>query len=119
MPPVSATRNGRGRMLLGGRRELRLIVGRRRNALFDECVPLVAMRALPEQLGAAVAAMRAQMRIEVEDRGARDLDVSRDQRARELQRFERVPNRLMDRERMRVVLERLEDDFQRSLRFAT
>ena len=47
---------------------LRLGVGGRRDALFDERVPLVAVRALPEQLGAAVAAAHADVRVEIEHR---------------------------------------------------
>ena len=62
-------------------RNLRLGVGGRRDALFDERVPLVAVRALPEEFGAAIPAAHAHVRIEVEHRLARDLDVARDQRA--------------------------------------
>src|SRR6185503_17754907 len=40
---------------------------RRRDAVFHERVPFVAVRALPEELGAAVAALQADVRIEVED----------------------------------------------------
>ena len=49
---------------------------RRRDPLLDECVPLVALRALPQQLGAAVAAARADVRIEVEHGVARQLHVA-------------------------------------------
>src|SRR5688572_27927884 len=41
---------------------------RRRDACFDEAVPLVAVRAVPQQLGAAIAAPHADVRIEIEDR---------------------------------------------------
>ncbi len=58
---------------------------RRRDPLFDERVPLVAMRALPEQLGAAVAAAHADVRVEVEDRVAGEVDVAVDERRRQVQ----------------------------------
>ena len=43
-----------------------LVVFRRRDPLFDERVPLVALRALPEQLRAAIAASHADVGVEVE-----------------------------------------------------
>ena len=61
-------------------RQRRLGVLGRRDALLDEGVPLVAVRALPQQLGAAVAAADADVRIEVEDRVARQIDVAIDER---------------------------------------
>ena len=45
---------------------------RRRDPLFDERIPLVAMRALPQQLGAAVAALQADVRVEEEHRDRAD-----------------------------------------------
>src|SRR5678815_2517284 len=54
----------------------------RRDPLLHECVPFMAVRALPEELGAAVAALQADVRIEVEDRVAREIDVARDQGGR-------------------------------------
>ena len=49
-----------------------LAVVRRGEALLDERVPLVAVRALPEQLVAAVAAAQADVRVAVEDGLAAD-----------------------------------------------
>ncbi len=51
-----------------GRRNLGFGVGGRRDAFLDERVPFVAMRALPDQLGAAIAAAHADVGVEVEDR---------------------------------------------------
>ena len=53
---------------------------RRRDAFFDERVPVVAVRALPEELGAAIAAAHADVRVEVEDRMPRQLAVAVDER---------------------------------------
>ncbi len=75
-----ATRAGSSRLLGEACRDLGFGVGGRRDSLLDERVPLVAVRALPEQLGAAVPAAHADVRIEVEDRLPRDLDVARDER---------------------------------------
>ena len=50
--------------------DLRFLHQLRREPLLDERVPLVALRALPEQLGAAVAAPRTDVRVEIEDRVA-------------------------------------------------
>ena len=95
MPPVSATRSRRRRH---GQRHcgdaggnLGLGVGRRRDAFLDERVPLVAVRALPDELGAAIAAAHAHVRVEVEDRLSRDLDVARDEMLRQIERRERAP----------------------------
>ena len=71
-------------------RQLRFGVLGRRDALLDERVPVVAVRALPEQLGAAVAAAHADVRIEVEDRVAGELAVAIDERRRELQLRQRL-----------------------------
>ena len=43
-----------------------LVVFGGRDPFFDECVPLVALRALPEQLRAPIAAADADVRIEIE-----------------------------------------------------
>ena len=56
---------------------------RRRDPLLDERVPVVAVRALPEELGAAVAAAHADVRIEVEDGVPRELAVAIDERRRD------------------------------------
>ena len=68
-----------------------------RDPFFDEGVPLVAMRALPEQLGTAVAAAHADVR----DRGRRSNRASgrrSDRRAlRQVQARERLPDGLMER----------------------
>ncbi len=47
-----------------------------RNPLFYERIPVVAMRALPEQLGAAVPAAHADVRIQIEHRVLRQLAVA-------------------------------------------
>ena len=69
----------------------------RRNPLLDKRIPLVALRALPEQLRAAVAAADADVRVEVEDGVAGEVDVAGDERLRQVERGERVPDRLMER----------------------
>src|SRR5262245_19621066 len=68
IPPVSATRRirpaGGGSLTrdrLGDRRVLR------GDPFLDERIPLVALRALPQQLGAAITAAKADVRIEVEE----------------------------------------------------
>src|SRR4051812_33572744 len=71
----------RGRGLRGG------------NPLFDERVPLVALRALPEQLGAAIAAVHADVRVEVEHRLARTIDVAAHQLRIEVEAGQRPPER--------------------------
>ena len=91
---------------------LRFRVARRCNPLFDERVPFVTMRALPEQLGAAVPAAHADVRVEIEDRPARQVDIPRDQRAGQAKDGQRVPDGLMDGQGMRVVLEGLEQQLQ-------
>ena len=61
---------------LGGHRD-RPVPRAGRDPLLDEGVPVVALRALPQQLGAAVAAGRADVGIEVEDGAARQVRVAR------------------------------------------
>ncbi len=51
------------------------------DSFLDERIPFVAMRALPQQIGAAVVALQADVRIEEEHRRARRLDVALHQRA--------------------------------------
>ena len=60
------------------------------------------------------AAADADVWIKVEHRLAREIDVSRDERPRQVERREAVPNRLVNGERMRVVLERLEEQLESS-----
>ena len=77
---------------------------RRRDPLLDERVPLVAVRALPEQLRAAVAAAHADVRIEVEDRRGRSARRSgRRAPARGRSCRSVLPDRLVDGERVRIV----------------
>ena len=73
----------------------------------------MAVRALPEQLGAAIAAADADVRVEIEDGIARELDVTRDERRRQAERRQRLPDRLMQRQRVRVDDERVEEQLQR------
>src|SRR3954470_18325106 len=72
----------------------------RRDPLFDEGVPLVAVRALPEQFGRAIAAAQADVRVEIEDGVAGEPDVAGHQRRRQVEGRQRFPDRLMQRERM-------------------
>ena len=53
---------------------------RRRDPLFDERIPVVTVRALPEQLRAAVAAAHADVRVEVEHGVLGQLAVAIDER---------------------------------------
>ena len=78
----------------------------------------MAVRALPEQFRAPVPAPDADVRVEVEDRPSRDLDVARNEMPRQIQRGQRVPDCLVDREGVRVVLERVEEQLQRLRRLA-
>ena len=89
---------------------------RRRDPLLDERVPVVAVRALPEQLGAAVAAAHADVRVEIEDRVLGELAVAIDERRRVLQLAERAPDRLVDAERVRILHERGEQQVERLVR---
>src|SRR5207249_7551749 len=65
---------------------------RRRDSLFDERVPVVAVRALPQQLGAAIAAAQADVRIEIEHRVARQLAVAVDEHRLMTKLAERAPD---------------------------
>src|SRR5215208_7709312 len=78
---------------------------RRGDALLDERVPVMAMRTLPQQLRAAVAAAHADVRIEVEDGVLRQLAVAVDQRRGVMKLAERAPDRLMDAQRVRILHE--------------
>ena len=99
---------------LGSRLDLDLArVLRRRDPFLDERVPVVAVRALPEQLGAAIAAAHADVRIEVEDRVLGQLAVAIDERRRMVKLAERAPDRLVDAERVRVLDQRGEQQVER------
>ena len=76
------------------------------------------MRALPEQFSAPVAAVHADVRIDVEDRVAGEVHVAIDQRAIEVQVRERLPDRLVEGERVRVDDERLEQEIEGAGRVA-
>src|SRR5665213_57250 len=85
------------------------------DAFFDERIPVVTVRTLPQQFGAAIAAAQADVRIEIEDRVLRQLAVVIDERCRMTQLAERAPDRLVDAERMRILDERGEEQFERVL----
>src|SRR5689334_2109858 len=89
---------------------------RRRDAFFDEGVPVVAVRALPEQLGAAIAAAHADVRVEIEDRVLGQLAIAIDERGGMMQLTERAPDRLVDAERMRILDQRGEQQVERLAR---
>ena len=82
-------------------------------ALFHERVPLVAVRALPEQLRAAVAAAHADVRIEVEHRASRELACSAGPAPVEVQREQRLPDCLVNGQAVRVVRQRVEQQIER------
>ena len=69
---------------------------RRRDPLFDERIPVVTVRALPEQLGAPVSAAHAHMRVEIEDGVLGQLAVPIDESRLVVQLSERAPDRLMN-----------------------
>src|SRR5688572_31892802 len=72
----------------------------------------MTVRALPEELRAAVPAFQADVRIEIEDRVASELFVARHQRRREVQLRQGLPDRLVHDEGMWVLHERLEEQLQ-------
>src|SRR5437763_11351209 len=76
------------------------------DAFFDERIPVVAVRALPQQLRAAIAAADADMRVEIEDRVLGQIAVVIDERFGVPQLTERAPDRLVDAERVRILHER-------------
>src|SRR5262245_21811885 len=95
------------------RRERGFCIFRRRDPLFDEGIPLVALRALPQKLRAPVAAPDADVGIEIEDGVPSQLDVSLDERGRQIELRERLPDGLMQCEGVWIVNQRLEDHVER------
>src|SRR5262245_60261056 len=89
---------------------------RRCYPLFDEGIPVVAMRTLPEQLGAAVPAAHADVRVEIEDGVFGQLAVAVDERLGMPEMTEGAPDRLMDAEGVRILDERRKQELQRLLR---
>src|SRR5689334_2115143 len=85
---------------------------RGRDALLDERVPVVAVRTLPQELGAAVAASHADVRIEIEDRVAGQLAVAVDEAWLVAELAERAPDRLVDAESVRVLHERRKQEIE-------
>ncbi len=75
----------------------------------------MAVRALPDQLGASVAAAHAHVWIKVEDRLAGDVDVPRDQLLWQVEHRQRAPDSLVDRNRVRIVFEGIEQLWQLEL----
>jgi hypothetical protein len=68
----------------------------------------MAMRALPEQFRAAVAASYADVRVDVEDRVMGEIGVAIDQCGGQVQLDERFPDSLVEGQRVRVDRQRLE-----------
>ena len=64
------------------------------------------MRALPEQLGAAIPAPHTDVRIEIEHRVFGELSVPLDERRRMMQLRKRPPDRLVDAQRVGILDER-------------
>ena len=91
---------------------------RRCDPLLDERVPVVAVRALPEKLGAAIAASHADVRIEVEDGVLGQLAVAFDKRHRMVELPQRTPDGAMDAERVRILHQRREQEVERFPRLA-
>src|SRR5262249_22608533 len=91
---------------------------RGRDPLLDESVPVVAVRALPEELGAAVAAAHADVWIELEDRVLRQLGVAVDERGRMVKLAERSPDCLVNAESVRIRNERGKQQIERVARLA-
>ena len=92
MPPVSTTRriaadrSGRDVFVL-----LSLD-----DAFFDERIPLMALRTLPQQLCTPIAASHAHMRVEVEDGFACKSHVPSYEVLIKIERGERLPDDLVD-----------------------
>src|SRR5205814_9226825 len=78
----------------------------RGDPLLDEGVPVVAMRALPQELRAAIAAAHADVRIEIKDGVLGQLAVTIDERHRVVELPEGPPDRLVNAERVRVLHQR-------------
>src|SRR6185503_8478322 len=77
-----------------------------------ECIPLMALRALPEQFSAPVAAVRADMGVEIEDCVTRQPDVAADQIGVEPELEQRPHDLLMDDQTVRVVGQRGEQQVE-------
>src|SRR3954462_9855436 len=108
--PVPVTSAFRGKRQAGS--DLCALLGGG-DTLLDERVPFVTMRTLPEKFRAAIAASQADVRVQIEDRIARQLDIAPDETRRKIERRKRLPDRLVQRERMRVVSDRLEQELER------
>ena len=78
----------------------------------------MTVRALPEELGAPVAAAHADVRVEVEDGVLGELAYRSTSDCRVMQLSERPPDRLMDAERVGILHERGELQVERFLRMA-
>src|SRR5206468_12375250 len=91
---------------------------RRRDAFFNERVPLVALGALPQQLGTAVAATHADVGVEVEDGVPCQAQVPVYQLRRSSECRDRLPDLLVDDQGVGVVAERLEQEFECARRVA-
>src|SRR4051812_29376146 len=72
----------------------------------------MAVRALPEQLGAAIAAANADVRIHVEDGVPGELDVLLHKISFEVESREDMPDALMQCQRMRIVYKSVEQQFE-------
>ena len=81
---------------------------RGREPLLNEGVPFVALRALPERFGAAIATPAANVRVEVEHRFVGQFHVAAYQSGIEPERGEYFPDLLMNRETVRMVRKRVE-----------
>ena len=88
------------------------------DAFFDERVPVVAVRALPEEFGAAVPAAQADVGIEIEHRVLREVAVVVDERRRVPQLSQRAPDGLMDAKRVWILHQRREQELERVMRMA-
>jgi hypothetical protein len=75
----------------------------------------VALGALPQQLGAAIPAAPADVRIEVEDRLAGELDVAADQGGRKAQGRERFPDFLVNGQTVGMVGKRVQQAIEGGL----
>ena len=72
----------------------------------------MALRALPQQLGAAVAAADTDVRVEIEDGVAGEAEIAFDQLRIASQSRQRLPDFLVDHQGVRVVRERLEEQLE-------
>src|SRR5688500_1411191 len=85
---------------------------RRRNPFLHECIPFVALGALPQQLGAAVAAVGADVRVEVENRISRQRDVAPHEIRIQSERQQRLPDFLVHDQSMRIVRQRRQEQIE-------